>query len=285
MSDEVETLNVRGQDIAIELLRPIRSRIVKLHTSRGYRKILASIKAIGLIQPLSVFPEDGGFVILDGALRYAACKELGVKILPCLIQEDNEAYTFNRQVNQLSGSQEAKMLRKALETLGAKTIAATLGMTTIKYRLAPSLAKLLHPDVHSAFNKDVIGRVCALEFTNVCPDRQLEMLADMKRVGDYSPAFCRTLVIQTSASRRTKRQARKAWAVDDARKQQMLARLQHAEKQHAFYSQLYRQYSTDLLKMVFYVRKMLANAKVEAFLLANHAEILTRFRQVVGEMA
>ena len=110
------------------------------------------------------------------------------------------------------------------------------------------------------------------------------MLADMKRVRDYSTAFCRTLVIQTSASRRKRRQTRRAWAEDDARKQQMLARLQHAEKQHAFYSQLYPQYSTDLLKLVFFVRKMIANSKGEAFLTANHSDILGRFRSVAGEV-
>lgn len=190
----------------------------------------------------------------------------------------------DKPVNPLSGSQEGRMLRKAQETLGGKIIATALGLKTIHHRLAPSLSKSLHPDVLTAFNDDRIGRTCAMEFTNVNHDRQLEMLADMKRVGDYSPAFCRTLVIQTSASKRTKRQVRRAWADDDVRKQQMLVRLQHAEKQHAFYSQLYRQYSTDLLKLVFFVRKMLANAKVEAHLRGNHAEILDRFYQVVGEI-
>jgi len=157
-------------------------------------------------------------------------------------------------------------------------------MTTIHHRLAPSLTKHLHPHVLAAFRDNLIGRTCALEFTNVCHDRQLEMLADMKRVGDYSSAFCRTLVIQTPASRRTKRAMRRAWAEDDERKQQMLARLQHAEKQHAFYAQLYRQYSTDLMKLVFYVRKMLANTKIESHLQSHHSEILVRFRQIVGEM-
>jgi hypothetical protein len=64
----------------------------------------------------------------------------------------------------------------------------------------------------------------------------------------------------------------------------MLARLQHAEKQHSFYAQLYRQHSTDLMKLVFYVRRLLPNAKLEAHLQAHHAEILARFRQVVGEI-
>jgi len=284
MSNETEPMNIEGKDIDIDLLRPLNARNINFAANRGFRKILASIKAIGLIEPLSVYPDNGAFVILDGFLRYTVCKELGVKRVPCLIHKDNQAYTFNRNVNRLSGYQEVRMLRKSLETLDAKTIAATFGMTTIRHRLAPSLTKHLHPNVLAAFRDNLIGRTCAMEFTNTCHDRQLEMLADMKRVGDYSPTFCRTLVIQTPASRRAKKEVRKSWAEDDVRKQQMLARLQHAEKQHAFYAQLYRQYSTDLLKLVFYVRKMLANAKVESHLQSHNSEILVRFRQVVGEI-
>jgi hypothetical protein len=49
------------------------------------------------------------------------------------------------------------------------------------------------------------------------------------------------------------------------------------------FAQPYRKYSTDLLKPVFYGRKLLANAKVETCLQVHHPEILTRFRQVIGE--
>ena len=284
MNTESEPLDIDGKDVDINALKTLNARDINLRTNNGYRKIIESIKAIGLIEPLSVYHEDGCFVILDGFLRYTACKELGVKSVPCLVYKDKQAYTFNRNVNRLSAYQEVRMLRKSLETLDEKTIAATFGMKTIQHRLTPSLTKLLHNGILAAFRDNLVGRACALEFTTVCHERQLDMLAEMKRVGDFSAAFCRALVIQTPANQRTKRQGRKAWAEDDERKNQMITRLQHAEKQHGFYAQLYRQYSTDLLKLVFYVRKMLANAKVDAYLQAHHAEIITRFRQVVGEI-
>lgn len=284
MSIKAEELDIEGKDVELDKLRPLNPREINLTANPGFRKILASTKAIGLIEPLNVYADKGTFIILDGFLRYAACKELGVKTVPCIVCKVNQAYTYNRNVNRLSAYQEIRMLRKSLETLEEKVIATTLGITSLQHRLTPSLAKHLHSNVLTAFHENIVGRSCALEFTNVCHERQLEILAEMKRVEDYSTSFCRTLVIQTSASRRTKRNGKKAWTEDDEKKKNMVVRLEHAEKQHDFYAQLYRQYTTDLMKLVFYVRKMLANTKVATHLQNHHDEILARFRQVVGEI-
>ena len=44
---------------------------------REYERILASIKAIGLIEPLIVFPEGEDYVILDGVQRYRSTSGTG----------------------------------------------------------------------------------------------------------------------------------------------------------------------------------------------------------------
>ena len=72
-------------------------------------------------------------------------------------------------------------------------------------------------------------------------------------------------------------------AQDETKRKDMISRLEKAEKQHDFYAGLYRQYSTDLMKMVFYVRKLLTNAKVVTYMEANHRETLSQFREIVFE--
>ena len=73
--------------------------------------------------------------------RFLSCGELGYETVPCILYKDKEAYTFNRMVNNLSGFQEIKMMRKSLESLDEKTIADTFGMKSIRYRLAPKLVE------------------------------------------------------------------------------------------------------------------------------------------------
>jgi hypothetical protein len=59
-----------------------------------------------------------------------------------------------------------------------------------------------------------------------------------------------------------------------------VAKLQRVEKDHDGYARLYRRYCTDLLKMCFFVRKLVANEKVRAYLGRKHAEILKRFEGI-----
>ena len=87
----------QGLDIPIIRLRPLRERKVP---KRAYDKILASIKAIGLLEPLVVYPEGDDYVILDGAQRYRALLELGVEIVPCILGQRRETFTSDRMVNQ-----------------------------------------------------------------------------------------------------------------------------------------------------------------------------------------
>lgn len=278
------THNVNGRDIDLKLLHPLNEQNFNLQTHQGFRKIVASIKAIGLIEPLSVYQEDGRYIILDGYLRYLACQQLDIETVPCMVYADKQAYTFNKNVNRLTPYQEMRMLRKSLENIDEPTIAQAFGMKSIRFRLAPTLIKQLHPDVVTAFKEDLIGKVTATTLLDVVPERQADIVREMKERADCSPSFCRALVIQTPESQRSKkRMSSKAWAENDIKRQDMVTRLEHAEQQHSFYAGLYRQYSTDLMKLTFYVRKLLGNERVEKHLTAHHPGIVSRFKEVLTE--
>ena len=276
--------SVDGKDIDIKLLEPLHERSINFKTNAGFRKIVASIKAIGLIEPLGVYQENGHYIILDGFLRYRAFQELEIETIPCMVFSDKQAYTFNKNVNRLSPYQEMRMLRKSLESIDEPTIAQAFGMQSIRYRLAPTLMKQLHPEVVQAFKENLIGKSSANELINVVPERQKEILQEMKSVGDFSPSFCRALAIQSPESMMNKkRPCRKAWADDADKKKNIVSQLEHAEQQHDFYAALYRQYSTDLMKLIFYVRKLLSNERAQQYLTAKHPAILARFKEVVFE--
>lgn len=286
MTNTPAELELDGRDIPVEQLQILNKRENFTPSLKGFQKIVASIRAIGLIEPLSVFPENGGYVLLDGFLRLMAFKELGMPTVPCVVYKDKQAYTFNRNVNRLSPYQEIRMLRKSLETVDEATIAQTFGMKTIRSRLIPHLVRQLHPEAVAAFKANIIGKAVANELMLVTQDRQVEILREMRKMGDYNSTFCRALVIQTPAEQRNKqRKGHTSWADDHARKNDMMSRLAHAEQQHDFFAQLYRQYSSDLLKAAFYVRKMISTPEIEKHLEVHYPEILARFRSVIEDAA
>jgi hypothetical protein len=281
-----KSFEVDGIDLAIESLKPLNERPnINTEKHRGYHRILSSIRKMGLIEPLCTYRENGEYIILDGYLRWLACEQLGYETVPCILYEDKEAYTFNRMVNNLSGFQEMKMMRKSLESLDEKTIADTFGMKSIRYRLAPTLVQQLHPTVAQAFEKDLLGKTAAMEMSCVKPERQAEMLKEMRRVNDYTPAFIRALVLKTPPEQRVPnknpRQGRKKR--EREKRQALVERLEEAEKQHDFYTNLYRTYSADLLKLSLYVRKVITTPNIREYLESRHSLVFGEMCEIVLE--
>jgi ParB-like chromosome segregation protein Spo0J len=271
---------VRGLDIPIVKLVPRTERKVNV---KYRRRIEASLRAVGLLEPLIVFPQGDNYEILDGTLRYSILLELGVETVPCLIWDQREAFTGNRMVNQLSASQEMRMLRKSLEELDEKTIAEALGLVGIGHRLNTSLMKKLEPSVVKAFEASKINLQTAKELSHVKHERQAEILKLMDSCKDYSPTFARGLVLKTPPAKRSKMNGTKTpWNQADTKKSDLLKKLRDAEQQHDFYSGLYRQYTTNLLKLVIYVRSLLANQRVKEYLRVHHPQELDIFEQVIS---
>ena len=209
-----------GLDIPLIRLRPLRDRKI---TKREFDRILSSIEAVGLIEPLVVYPERDDYVILDGVQRYRALREMGVDMAPCIIGKQREAFTGNRMVNRVSPVQEHRMIEKSLAEVDEASIAAALGVSTVAYRLKKTLLKRLHPDVAAAFDQGKINRVCALEFTHVKTPRQKEILDAMEGYKDFSTAFVRTLVIKTPPQQRdSHRRKSNPWDKTTQRKNDLL---------------------------------------------------------------
>ena len=277
-------INMNGEDVDIERLVPLKERDVNLRKNRGYKKILSSISTIGLIEPLCTYKENGDYIILDGFLRYKALQQLGAKTAPCLIYSTKEAYTFNRMINKLSAVQESRMLRESLKKIDQNTVADVFGIKSIQYRLGTDLLKQIDQKIISAVDKGVMSRRCARELTYVKSPRQVEILQEMEKNGDYSISFARAMVIKTPAGMRNKKKKdKKPWQGNSDRKQMLANKLETVQKRYDFYTNLYRQYTADLLKLFIYVRELITNDKVRTYMDINHPDILERFENIIFE--
>ena len=72
---------IQRRDIPLVLLRSSQDRKI---SKRQCERLRASILAVGLVEPLLVFPEDD-YIILNGHLRYRVLLELGVETVPCIL--------------------------------------------------------------------------------------------------------------------------------------------------------------------------------------------------------
>jgi len=176
-----------------------------------------------------------------------------------------------------------RMIRKSLEELDEKTIANALGMQGIGHRLNKGLLDKLHPEVVKAFNGIKINLQTARELVNVKHDRQHEILQLMESCNDFSTTFARGLVLKTPVAKRAKAANTKTpWTQADEKKSNLLKKLQEAEQQQDFYTGLYRQYTTNLLKLVIYVRSLLNHEEVKSYLQTHHADLTRTFEEILS---
>ena len=97
MSDSVR-LACESEVIEIEISRILPMRLLdeSVRKTVKYKCIEASIRELGLIEPLVVFPQpnrDGYFMLLDGHVRLMILKVIGTPSAKCLISIDDEGFT------------------------------------------------------------------------------------------------------------------------------------------------------------------------------------------------
>jgi len=102
-------------EIPIERLVPLKEVNAAVTGCRKFSQIKASLIHVGLIEPLAVFPQNGGlYLVLNGNLRLQLLKELGVSTVRCIVALEDEGYTYNKRVNALSPIAEHYMILKAI---------------------------------------------------------------------------------------------------------------------------------------------------------------------------
>lgn len=146
--------------------------------------LAASIKANGLLSPLSVVPNGSRFRVIAGHRRLMACKQAGTGAVPCFVldldplQQLEAMVTENCQREQLTALEEADAIQGMLD-LGATTasVAHRLGRSA-DYVRDRAKAASIKADVRKTrddFDQLTIGQLVAIARYDGQPDRQKKL--------------------------------------------------------------------------------------------------------------
>lgn len=146
--------------------------------------LAASIKANGLLSPLSVVPNGERYRVIAGHRRLAACKQAGIRAVPCFVlhlnplQQLEAMVTENCQREQLTVLEEADAIQSMLD-LGATTasVAHRLGRSS-DYVRDRAKAASIKTEVRASrddFGQLTIGQLVAIARYDGQPDRQKEL--------------------------------------------------------------------------------------------------------------
>lgn len=146
--------------------------------------LAASIKANGLLTPLSVVPNGERYRVIAGHRRLAACKQAGIGVAPCFVlhlnplQQLEAMVTENCQREQLTTLEEADAIQGMLD-LGATTanVAHQLGRSADYVRDRAKVASI-KTEVRASrddFSQLTIGQLVAIARYDGQPDLQKKL--------------------------------------------------------------------------------------------------------------
>ncbi len=281
------TVGFEPESVTIPIADILPLRLVDGSTRkrRKFRQIAAAVREIGIVQPPMVARRSDGkhkYLLLDGHLRIEILKDLGIDSVACLVSLDDEAVTYNRQVNRLSPLQEHKMILKVIERgVPEERIAQALNVNVTTIRTKRDLLNGICPEV-AALLKDKhcpINSFQALKKTK--PLRQYEIAKTMVTVSDYSVAYARALVSASSPDQLVNpgkaRAHRKISSEEIEQIERELANLQ------GDVDRIEETFAADHLNLVLatsYVRSLLRNAQITRYIGTYHRNLLDEFRDI-----
>lgn len=278
------TFEFSGISIPIEHLLQSRPTGEKLKASAKFRCLLASIREVGVVEPVSVFPQSNGmYLILDGHARVEALREMGKTEVPCLLATQEEGYTYNKKVNHIAPIQANRMILKALDAgVPEERIAKALNLAVKTIRDNRGLLQGICPEAVELLRDKQVAKETFALLKRVKPIRQMEMAEVMVAAGIYSAPYARALLMTTPNEQLVSPETRKKVP---GLKPEDLARIENEmrvqEKDFRMLDETYNEHVMALTIARGYLRLLMENNRVVRFLAQNYREFLTEFQRIV----
>jgi ParB-like chromosome segregation protein Spo0J len=276
----------RFVDVPLTLIRPSSPTPARVLATPKYQTILASIRELGIIEPLAVYRSSehvGEYDLLDGHLRLEALKQLNREIAPCMISLDDEGFTFNRHINRSTAVHENRMIRATLaKGASEERIAQVLKIDVRRVREKAHLLDSIAPEVVSMLkDRQVIPRVFKV-LKKMKPMRQIEAAEMMTAANRFTASYAEMIlatsrpeaVIETARPKK----AEEISAEDIARMEAEMERL-HQDSQAVEDS-----IGDTMLSLVVakgFTTRLLRNANIHGHLQRHHSDLLA---SLVGAM-
>ena len=271
-------------DIILDRLLPLRPMTAPIIKSRKYARIASSIEQVGVIEPLVVTKADGDgrHMLLDGHLRLHALQANGATTAPCIVSDDDEAFTYNKRVNRLATVQEHYMIARAISRgVPPAMIAAALGMDEKSLGRRRSLLDGISPEAVEILKDKQVNTAVFDVLRKLKPHKQFAAAEMMTAMNNFTAAYARAILAATPQDHLANPDKPKKLA--GVTPEQMARMERELESLNTTFRARETTFGDDVLQLVLsakYVERLIANENVAGYLSERHPEILAQFRTV-----
>lgn len=269
--------------VAMSAITPVKSITDRQRKSRSYPRIAASLAHIGLIEPLVIYPAgEGKYLLLDGHVRFDILAAAGQQVVNCLIATDNDSYTYNRRVNSIPPIGQHHMILRALTHVSEDRIASALSVAVATIREKRDLLKGVCPEAAEILKNERVSAAAFAALRKMKPLRQIDVARLMIAAHKFSGQFARALLEGTREELLAvppKGPRRVTSGERSILEQETDELLKHAERIKA-------NYGNDVLNLTAackYAERILANARVQKYIGAHHADVLAALQKVLAD--
>jgi hypothetical protein len=278
-----------ARSLPIASILPVRAVPDSIRKSSKYERIVASIRELGVIEPLVVHPQKGTrgeptqYVLLDGHLRHDALQAMGATEVLCIVSTDDEGFTYNHKVNHISAIQEHFMLLRALESgVAEDRMAKALGLDVAAIRGKRDLLKGICPEAVELLREHPVRSGAIREIRRATPMRQIEMAELMIASRIFSVAYARCLVAGTAQKQLVDQVAPKnVKGLTPENIARIERETQTLESDFRSITESHGQNLLNLVVAIAYVRRLLDKAAVVKHLSRKYPDLLAELGRIV----
>ncbi|HWZ95332.1 MAG TPA: plasmid partitioning protein RepB C-terminal domain-containing protein [Opitutaceae bacterium] len=271
--------------LELKAIHPIRQVKPIDHVFGKYKTLLASIREVGVIEPLMVYPQKGArgvYLLLDGHMRLKALMELGRNEAVCLVANEDDAFTYNDKVNRLSAIQEHAMIMRAVEQgVTPEQISKALALDISKIKESINLIDGIHADAVELLKDKPITAAALKFFKKVKAVRQVDMAQLMVSGNNYTRAYAEALIVGTPSDQLINGSKSKVvHGISEEEIIRMEKEMEAVERDCRLHQDNFGENSLHLNAAQRYVKRLLENAKVKRFIGTRYPEILEEFQEL-----
>lgn len=203
----------RVQNIPLSELHPFKEHPFKVQNNEEMERMIESIRKVGAITPALARPlPDGGYELISGHRRLAACQVLGIETMPVIVREmsDDEAVIAmvdaNLQRETILPSEKAFAYKMKLEAIKHQGVAsAQVGQKLLSVEIVADDAgesrnqikryiRLTHliPELLSMVDENKIAFNPAVEISYLDQSEQ-RVLLDAMELNDCTPSHAQSI--------------------------------------------------------------------------------------------
>jgi len=277
----------KGVLLPIGSILPLRQLKPGVRVTQKYQQILASVREVGIIEPLIVFPQDRKaemYLLLDGHIRIEVLKELGQTSARCLISTDDEAYTYNKRISKLATVQEHLMVLTAIKNgnVSEGRIAKALNLDIASIRRKRDLLVGVAPEAAEVLKNRNVSPNIFSALRKMKPIRQLEVAELLVATNNFSVPYMKALLASTPAEMLVDPDKHKV--IEGLTPEQIAKMEKEMDALHRDLKLIEASHGNEALNLVLargYLTKLFSNARVVRYLTQHYNDIFHELQVIV----